>query len=101
MLIELQRLELTTVPSTLRLLMGAVTYLEWPAQLERSQQKTELFFRRLKEALGPPQLRPDKELDESDEEENISRIFEELAKPCIESQIAYDSLCSVDGIICA
>ena len=60
--------------------MGAVTYLEWSVQLERSHQKRECFFRRLKEALGPPQLRPVEELNESDEEENISRIFEELAK---------------------
>ena len=68
------------MPSTLRLLMGAVTYLEWSTNLESSNQQQKLFFGRLKEALGPPQLRPNEELDESDEEENISRIFEELAK---------------------
>ncbi|KAF4525886.1 hypothetical protein B566_EDAN015171 [Ephemera danica] len=72
-LVELERLDRKTLPSTLRLLMSTKTYLEWPTEGNLVH-----FWRRLKNTLGPPlaithpKLCDDKSpLACSDSEENL------------------------------
>jgi hypothetical protein len=70
-LVELEPIKDADLPSTLRLLMGTRTYLEW------SQSRMNRFWERLEIALGPPiaELRNETVIPESGDIDNSSEIL--------------------------
>ena len=81
LIIELKRLDQESLPSSLRTLMTTRTYLEWPGghDLDGSAhcKCVNNFWRRLKEGLGPPHVRPEEDKEDATSEEELLEGEEE------------------------